>query len=163
MITNTDNLYKFFSQKCFRKKKSYSTKLGERSGSSRPYKKFMRNMSTVRRETPDENMSRLLITVAHLHLDGFKRFSMFRSSKFMQHKEAVIKALELSCKVLKDKRLVYQNRLRAIGIVQYYKNYLPLGSRTLEAEFSHHALSFQTALELFFTRGSYVILRTGSL
>ncbi|EGG09256.1 uncharacterized protein MELLADRAFT_104416 [Melampsora larici-populina 98AG31] len=152
MITNTNNLHQFFSQRCFRKKKSWSTYLGERSGPLRPYKKFMQNMSTVMRETPDENMSNSLIAVEHLHLNGFERGSILYSTKFMRHKKAIIDSLGLFCEVLKDKKLVYLNRLRAIGIIQYYKNHFPLGSGTLETEFSHHALSFQTALELFFTR-----------
>ncbi|KAH9819643.1 hypothetical protein DFH28DRAFT_31754 [Melampsora americana] len=153
VVMNTNNLYRFFSQKCFRKNESWHIYLGESLGMRRPsYKNFMQRITTFIGRKEEKSMSKFLMSVAHLHVQGFKSFSISRTVKFRRHKKAIITSLRSGCEGLKDKSLVYSNRLLVIGIIQYFKKYLPWNSESLADEFSHHTLDFQTALELFLTR-----------
>lgn len=161
LIMNTNNFYRFFSQNCFRKKKHWDKSLGEGLGLIRSSDELpIKHITSLIGRQEEANMLRFLISEAHLRIHGFERFSISRKFKFMQHKEAIIESLGFTCELLTDKTLVYLDRLRAIGAIQYFKKYLPRKSRSLENAFSQHTVDFQTALELFLTRGSCAIFRT---
>lgn len=156
---NTDNLYVFLSQECFRNKKHWSPYSREWSKSLSPYKNFMKNIGDVMMKNQEENMAEFLLSIARLRANGFENFSISKRFKFKNYNEEIIDSLGLGCEALKGKTSVYLNRLRVIGIIQYLKDYLPQNSKSLEDGFAQHSLSFQTALELFFTRGAYGTLK----
>ncbi|KAH9819641.1 hypothetical protein DFH28DRAFT_31695 [Melampsora americana] len=152
VMKNTDNLYNLLSLKFSKTKKTWAQDIGERLGLIKPYKMFVKRIANVVGRANNGDMTKLLFSVAELCMDGIGKFSISPSLKFMLHRKRIIHSLSLSCETLKDKSLVYHNRLVSIGIIHYLKKYLPQNSESVANEFSHHTLNFQTTLELFFTR-----------